>query len=33
MNFYVGLETTDANARFGRIVREALTFAGEEVRP
>ena len=33
MNFYVGLETTDANARFGRIVREALTFAGEEQRP
>jgi integrase len=33
MNFYVGLETTDANARFGRIVREKLTFAGEEARP
>jgi hypothetical protein len=30
INFYIGLETTQASERFGQIVREHVTFDGED---
>ena len=30
INFYIGLETTQASERFGEIVREHVTFDGED---